>query len=508
MQSSYLESSDADAVTLRVEAKNPATVISIVDGSWRVCGKGIGSLELKLPPGIYKVVAEISRDKWSELVALRDEQTQVTVPAFSIKSVVPMLGTTRSHKSHYDLMIRSQSETHFEAGTGARIFIMARNWSRSGDASELYSAPRLERWRGDKIVDLAKTGVAIREGDAAIACAVGVNPGTYVLSIPTMNGTISQSLYAIEGWETQAFVLADFRSTERPNHSGQNPPQVDAMLAMIAGDDGKRDRSYQLVEASRTAMADGRNALPEQVIEMLAHGEEMEEPMLGLMAAHILLMVRNKEARLGHPSRQKKAPNRFRLVRFDQDRFDMIVRNAAQVFGDEQPDIVALRTQTRDWPIKNVTISTPPIYRESWDCLLAASHKSMPDLVPESLWRRVRGMMSASSPYFSWNRADSPTAAQMRLTEKHLADALTTSFLGLPASDARSTVAIESVSKRRPVSTTKPSVAELPAWSPDFADPASRAADLERQTRILADQIHLPQSVLQSLAAKGSGDAS
>ena len=120
-------------LTLTVQARPQEAVISVVDSQWRTCAKAIGHLEARLPPGIYKVVAEVAGAKWDQLVVLR-EPAEVTVPPLGRQLAVPLrflagAATTRSHETHYDLMWQARTGVPIRAGKGARVFLMARAWT-------------------------------------------------------------------------------------------------------------------------------------------------------------------------------------------------------------------------------------------------------------------------------------------------------------------------------------------------------------------------------------------
>ncbi|MBU0792161.1 MAG: cold-shock protein [Gammaproteobacteria bacterium] len=113
------------------------------------------------------------------------------------------------------------------------------------------------------------------------------------------------------------------------------------------------------------------------------------------------------------------------LVEFDQDQFETILRNTAQLLSESHPDVLALRTRSIAFPPPaDVEVSTPPIFLLSWERLLSASQTGYFNILPDRLWRRVRGRTNPA-PHFSWGRAESVFAAQSRATERQFFNSLT-----------------------------------------------------------------------------------
>lgn len=405
---------NAGFLRLSVGAEQPEARLTVMNHAWRVVASGIGQVETELPPGIYKIEAQVSRNNWSDYVSLRNGPEHVVVPHFGIKSAVPYFGFTRSHEYHEALLNGPNDQADITAGKGARILMMARNWSPGGDAGEDLPRLRLERWRGDELADLHRSGRIEPGGDAAGAVTVDVNPGAYVISAETAFGRISQSVYALRGWETQVFVLQDFTTQRSEVETSGARPTVDVTQAIVRPGGGE-PRLYELHEVGQTALAEGRVAFGRNIFDQIAL-QKFDGPLLGLLAAHILLLAEEQA---------ETRPGKEPLVEFDRDQFELILRNTAKLIGKTQPDILALRTRSLEMPAPtDIEVTTPPLFVRSWNMLLEASKAGHPNLLPGSLWRRVRGNIN-SAPHFAWARADSLFAAQQRASEHWLAEKLT-----------------------------------------------------------------------------------
>lgn len=489
MKSSSPDSSKT--LRLTVNAWHRATILTVMDHGWRVVASGIGHLSADLPAGIYKVEARLSRDSWSGYASLRDEPKQVDVPAIGIKSAAPHHEFTRSHEYHEAELEAALHRTDVVAGGGARILMMARNWSPDQSVSVHPPRLRLERWRGDTLADLNTDGHNKPGKDAVGTCAVEANPGAYVVSVETPFGGFSQSIYARPGWETRVFVLQDF-ATERTSAASADARPTISVTQAMARPGESNPRLYDLLEAGQAALAERRLALGSDVFDEIAWGK-WEAPNLGLIAAHILLMADDpvRAARSDAP-----------LVQFDRPLYETIIRNTAKFLGERQPDVLALRTRSHEMPVPNgIKVRTPPLYVRSWDLLMEANKSDHPELVPGSLWRRVRGNTN-SAPYFTWTRAEGVIAAQKRASERRLVEGLVKAASSM-TDDAAQSPAKFSLDSASPddMSVRKPNLADLASYAPRL-DPRQLVIDtdsFEGALKQIARYANLPYTVAESL---------
>lgn len=407
MSSSSPEPGDTGRLTVLTD--HPAVTLTIRDHVWKVVESGIGGLSVDLRKGIYRVEAGLGRDVWSQHVLLRGNET-VSVPDFNIKSAVPLATFTRSHESHEALFLQARQRTDYSFGSGSRIVLMVRNWSRQGEGGRDLPQLRLERWRGDVLAETCRSMEADVGIDRACAISIETTPGDYVMSMDGEFGTLSQTIPALPGWETQVFMLQDFSGSRGPVIAR---PTLTSTMAISSTDDNDR-RLYELIEAGQQALASQRPALGDRVFTEIANGK-FRAPILGLLAAHLLLMAEDheKDSRFDRYS-----------VAFDRERFEMILANTMDIFGGDQADIVALRTRSERVPVpSNIEISTPPIFWRSWELLLRANTAERPGLVRDNLWRRVSENANRA-PFFSWTRVEHSRSSRRRVAQQDFRQSL------------------------------------------------------------------------------------
>ncbi|WP_299083987.1 hypothetical protein [uncultured Ruegeria sp.] len=206
------------------------------------------------------------------------------------------------------------------------------------------------------------------------------------------------------------FILRDFSAQEigKESENARGIPTTSVAQAMVAKNDELNVEDYELLEVAQAAIADNKVALGREILDRIAWGK-YSDPLLGVLAAHILLIAKY--------SRESNAQE---LLPFKQKEFEVILRNTANLLGTRHPDIIALRTESEEWPLENEVVTSPPLFVRSWRLLMERSHSGLPGLLPERLWSRVRGSMNIV-PYFSWTRANSPFSRQRRVGEKKLA---------------------------------------------------------------------------------------
>ena len=216
------------------------------------------------------------------------------------------------------------------------------------------------------------------------------DPGPYRLRLILSDGTaFERALYVSPGQQTQVFLmradyaLADGGVERRADLAGGgvviSPSQV------FQPDDGRT----RLAELARYALAQKRRALSDEVINDILD-EKGEDPMLGLLGAHLLL-------------RDEPENRSF---------FETVIRNLLRLLGPEHPDVHALRLRARP-PPPPAPLSSAPMLRASWD--LAAVDPHTAEVIPET---GPTGVIATrilpSAPWLVWSAGAAAGTAQDR----------------------------------------------------------------------------------------------
>src|SRR6476620_6579332 len=119
--------------TLRVEGTatddlRAADELFVIDSSFALVKRGVGTLEARLPAGVYKVKSRRAREEREQFVVLDRDRT-VRFESTPFASPAPFYDTTLTHETHRDAAARESRVVHVAAGIGARIFLQSRYWT-------------------------------------------------------------------------------------------------------------------------------------------------------------------------------------------------------------------------------------------------------------------------------------------------------------------------------------------------------------------------------------------
>jgi hypothetical protein len=250
------------------------------------------------------------------------------------------------------------------------------------------------RWPNATIV-AALHSVSMEIGpDPARGATIQVDPGPYVLRWYNHDtGVVAeQAVYAVADWQTQVFLLREPDVERGANYSV-------SMLMTMSGFHPESSMA-RTVEAARSALAGERKVASTTISELLLG--KVNNPMLGLFGAHLMLLAREAELNTGAEERRGLSKKRLHApVEFSQEQFDEVVHNLAGLLGPDQPDVVALATRTSDPDLPALApVTMPPLLWRSWLLLIEASHDH-PPLVPADTWRRACRPLPLR-PFLTW----------------------------------------------------------------------------------------------------------
>ena len=402
------ESSDV-IVTLTVNAENPATELFIVDSSFALSDRGVHRLEAKLQPGIYKVKARLGLREWEQPISV-DKDMTVEVPPIEFASAAPLTETACATDAQMDFAVQASRDADSRTGSGSRIFVMSRVWTGDASAAKSHSQVplpfrqvKIRRWRGDVIADLGEDGNVLSGDDLAVAFCIEVNEGNYLVEFETQNGVNLLPICAREGWQTQIFILHGTAFSVSDVYN-------DVSILMTRGNFEPSDSIARATDAARLALAQDRVVASDHLMDY-AQGK-VENPILGLVSAHMLLLAQKKQQEKQDRARKHKTEQigPELEINFDQGRYHDIVSKISELLGADQPDVAALSLRCAVCkPVSQIRV--PPMFWRSWKMLIEASNDNT-DLIPESLWRRVDSV-SNLRPFFSWIETDKSQAKSL-----------------------------------------------------------------------------------------------
>ena len=384
----------SDSVTLRVTTEDKSAEIFIIDGQFNLVARGIGpTKDFELAPGLYKVKITGGNETREEQVALRPGSAPV-LQEFSrlvFASPAPLADTSKTHEFHIEAAIEQSRLIHVQAGAGSKIFVFARGWTEK-QRTDSDTHQRQHPATGLKLLnETGETAVVDFETQSEkdlgwepwAACNVSVNPGNYRLrlDVPSLNGTIEQTVVASPGWQTQIFLLQrdyseDQPQAESPTASRKQADLLNASVLMSRGGFDYDRNDLRSVELARLALTNQRKVLSGELRQLLR--DKFENPMLGIFGAHLLLLDNEP----------------------DKELFGIVVNKLRDLVGPAHPDVEALALQLPQ--SSNYQFKSPPMLQRSWSLICQAT-ADKPELVPsESVLAGVSGSWWGNSIWLSW----------------------------------------------------------------------------------------------------------
>ncbi len=352
-----------------VAASDAAAEVLVVDSAFGVVARGIGRVSVAVPPGIYRAKAKVGELQNEVLFSVDEDDTagttiSVEAPAFA--SPLPLMRTSTHADAHQDAaetMSRSD-RPRLALGSGARLVLVFRDPAVAGAAlSGEALAGYAQAWQGIALVDAAGAHRLLLTDAGTLDARAGwllveaeVDPGAWVVSVPVPGRPDHcMPLVASAGWATQLFVNLGPGAQGSPRRFRLDDA---AIVLDRPGVPFAADRhDLRVLEVARQALAGGHNVVAGPVMDELLMGK-FESPMMGLVAAHLLLL---------------DAQPKLDLVAH-------VVGNTGGLVGAEHPDVLALRLrvdQLRGRPAAGLAalleaVRQPPMLRLSWAYLMAA----------------------------------------------------------------------------------------------------------------------------------------
>jgi hypothetical protein len=373
-------------VRLVAEAADWATEVVLINHELRRVASGVGKLEGEFEPGFYKlklVAGGQSEEKLVELEAGKGT-IHIKAPPVRFESAVP-LADSDAPAGQVDAAVEQSRQVHFRFRAGGKLFLFARD-VKGREETEPWRGVSVSTPAGRHLFDLETHGFR----SAASACGAvnaSLEPGLYVLSVDTRVWGVQQMSVAVSpGWQTQVFLAARTLERSAPGgdteRSARRADLFTASISMVHENRGfEPERSAaRLVEIARRSLERGRNIVQAGEFRKMLRGK-FEDPMLGLLAGHLLLLSEEPDLAL----------------------LGLIVKNLRRLKLAEHPDLRALELALAP-PADELDFPLPPMLRASWHRIIAASAAAT-DLIPEgSLAFRVAPRVIGNAAWLVWRR--------------------------------------------------------------------------------------------------------
>lgn len=393
--------SDSD-VLLDVFVIDQFAEIIIVDSSFNVIARGIHKIKLRVSPGIYCAKLQVGDQQSEKLFSVElnepNNRKSIQLSPLEFTSPIPLEQTSTSREFHQNAIgnVTSTGGLTAELGEGSEVIIFLRDpsliyFNLNPEQITIYTKNfegfTLSTHDAKYTYPLESIGKIVSEQGYLIV-RVKVNPGSYVLS-RVLGGSERQCLPLIvpSRWSLQVFVTM--------------LPSSDSNIIRYADFDGAAmvfDRlgirfspnrpDLKLLEVTRQALALGHNIFdPTATTKLLT--EKFENPMLGLLVAHLLLLA--------------KLP--------DLELIQKLVLRTSGLIGRDFPDLIILSWKIKQ--LKGTVDSTDadllmknilglPLVQMSWQYLMeATSDLSIKEMLDERV-SKVASKLVSSSVWTSW----------------------------------------------------------------------------------------------------------
>lgn len=402
---STLENRSASSeFSLVVKGGHPAAEVMLLDSRMQLVDRSIGRLETRQPSGIYQLKTQIGRSV-EERTILLDRDLEETLPFPDIASPVPLPGASQTHPSHISAARRESRRFHFGQGTGASLFLFVGRWSpglRRPTSARDFAHPAhglsIRFPDGKVAADLRRHAALDPAWDGWAAVTVSVDSGVYYLRYKTEKGpVVEQPLIACKGWQTQVFLLRELSGEPREDEIRDSELLANMAILMSRNGFDPGNGDILLTELARLALADDRPFLSQTLLSGLP--ARMEDPMLGLYCAHLMLRAQARPAER-EKLRKRSSPS-MKESSFDEGDYARVVGQVRELLGPDHPDVMALSLKfgnVTDRP--STPIRVPPMLRHSWSLIVTESNERA-DIVGRNVWSRISSL-TESRPFLSW----------------------------------------------------------------------------------------------------------
>jgi hypothetical protein len=362
---------------LIIEAADPLAEIMVYDGAFKRVGRDVGRYDGVLPNGLYEIRCRLGGASREKLIAL-DGDMIVKLDPVEFASSIPFAGDTADDAGHA-AAIGAAFGHPTKAGSGSGLLIVVRDRrGREPLAPSASAAAGLKLLGGPGFAPVDVAASAHPPGAAPVAALyLEVPPGVYRLRLDLPDGCARErSLVAIAGWRTECFMVRRQIREQPLADLDQGAVSMARLGRPFTADDDRR----RLAEAARDALLSHRR-IAAAATEAL-YREKFEDPMLGLLVAHLLL---------------RDSPHAPEL--------DEVTDNLVRLLGPDHPDARAIALGTAHEG-GGAEIREMPMVRASWDRIVQHSLNRPGLVAADSPASQVSARVLSAAPWLVWEPAD------------------------------------------------------------------------------------------------------
>ncbi len=366
----------------------PSTRIDLIDHAGKVLATGSGSLQTTAEPGLYTAQVNVGSSTRQEVIVVKGDSPLSRAVDVSVEAATPVRSTTTNHEFHSEAAQRLSRQPQTRPGSGSRLVVFVRVLS-----AEVEAAQQTIGDPGVKLLDSVLTPVEVAPwelGPGYSAISLDLDPGTYVLRSHASHGTVDQTIVTSSDWTTLAFIPV---WPEPDESSAFWKISVDAMTVHMTRLGNQFDpyqegsESVLAAEAALQGLRSGDIRIARDVLNRMLY-DKFSNPMLGIYAAHALLMERD--------------------VRWGTA--EIVVRNLRQLVpGHPDADalFLLLKEKRRDKSKSRVSeFELPPMLYNSYQAVIAHDAYERTLIADGSIAERAASHLRLDGAWTRWDTLD------------------------------------------------------------------------------------------------------
>jgi hypothetical protein len=371
--------SKSEQTPIRVTSEDSAVWITILDRKFSPVAEGLGSVEKRLPPGLYEARFEAGSSVREQLFSLApgEELHHIHEDRIAFATPVPLPDTRSEVPEQSIAAAHVSARVDRSIGRGGQLMIFVRDLDLRGRSNPAHGLT-LRGPAGQRAV-VQEDGVTGGDTGAKrppwAGCNYELDPGCWLLRAPSpAGGSIEQVLAVCDGWQTQLFLERSGSYVGRARRPDLANSSVLMAEAGVGFDSERTD--LRAAELARQGLRDRRYAIAEKELMAMLVGK-LRNPMLGIYGAHLLLHHEDPD---------------LNLIR-------RVTRKLRELIGGH-PDVRAVELWLDDEACGD--FAEPPMLKSSWSIVVEAS-AGRPELVPRGSFSAIIApTVLAGGPWLRW----------------------------------------------------------------------------------------------------------